>query len=186
MNSYAKKKFLPMIRELKWTDMHDLIDNYYGYYDELEDDPDIGLAFYRIKPEYRNEVEWFASLYEEVISGNAVAVVAEEDGRAVGLCDIHRIRPNSELDHVGTLGIAIIRQYRNRGIGKELIRKALELSRGKFEIVKLEVFAVNSRAISVYRKAGFKEYGIFPDSLRRGERYYDQILMYYRLDGETG
>ncbi|MGP6206655.1 GNAT family N-acetyltransferase [Cuniculiplasma sp. SKW3] len=174
-----------MIREIKWTDMHDIIDNYYGYYDELEDEPDLGLAFYRIKPDFRNEVEWFANLYEDVISGNAVAVVSEEDGRVVGLCDIHRIRPNSELDHVGILGIAIIRQYRNRGIGNELIRKALELSRGKFEIVELEVFAVNRRAISLYKNCGYKEFGMLPNSIKRGERYYDQILMYYRLDEQA-
>jgi ribosomal protein S18 acetylase RimI-like enzyme len=116
-----------------------------------------------------------------MIRGDAIAVVAEVEGRVVGICDIHRLRPNSELSHNGVLGIAVKKEYRNRGIGKDLIKMVLELSRRKFEMIRLEVFTVNSAAISLYRKLGFKEYGVSPSAVKRGDRYYDLLMMYYKF-----
>ncbi len=170
-----------MIRTLRWEDMNDIVSNYYSFYDELKDDPDFGIIFYPTKPDYESEIAWFAGLYRDMLLGDVVAVVAEEDGRVVGLCDVHRTRPKSELSHVGVLGITIRKEYRDRGIGTAMIEKALELSRDKFEIVRLDVFTVNSRAIALYRKLGFVEYGIFPASVKRGSRYYDQMMMYYKF-----
>ncbi len=170
-----------MIRELKWNDLDDLVNNYYSYYDELRDTPDFGISFYKKIPDFSSEVEWFTGLYKSVLDGNAVAVVAEEDGRAVGLCEIERIRPGTELEHSGVLGIAVRKGYRGRGIGEAMIKRAIELSKGKFEILKLEVFSVNTGAINLYKRVGFVEYGTFPKAVKRGERYYDVVQMYCTL-----
>ncbi len=170
-----------MIRKLHWNDLDDLVNNYYEYYDEVQSDPDFGIIFFKSRPDYGSEVVWFTDLYSEMIRGDAIAVVAEVEGRVVGICDIHRLRPNSELSHNGVLGIAVKKEYRNRGIGKDLIKMVLELSRRKFEMIRLEVFTVNSAAISLYRKLGFKEYGVSPSAVKRGDRYYDLLMMYYKF-----
>ncbi|MGC8561631.1 MAG: GNAT family N-acetyltransferase [Thermoplasmata archaeon] len=170
-----------MIRELEWNDLGDLVANYYSYYDELKYTPDFGISFYKKKPDYSSEVEWFSSLYRSVIAGDAIAVVAEEDRKAVGLCDVQRTRPGTELEHSAVLGIAIRKEYRGRGLGELMMNKAIELSKGKFEMLKLEVFSVNSAAINLYRKLGFVEYGTLPRAVKRGESYYDLMQMYYYL-----
>lgn len=170
-----------MIRELRWNDLEDVVANYYSYYDELEETQDFGISFFKKKPDYSSEVEWFSDLYRSISEGNAVAVVAEEDGKVVGLCDVHRIRPGTELDHSAVLGIAIRKGYRGRGLGELMMKRVMELSRGKFEVLKLEVLTVNTRAINLYRRLGFIEYGTFPKAVKRGKRYYDLIQMYFIL-----
>jgi RimJ/RimL family protein N-acetyltransferase len=170
-----------MIRELEWKDMDDLIANYYSYYEELKERPDFGIIFYQSRPNFVSEIEWFSSLYKGVEEGNVIAVVAVEDGKVVGLCDVHRIRPGSEMSHVGLLGIAVKKGYRGNGLGEQMMKKIIDLSRSKFEILKLEVFSVNSVAIKLYRRSGFVEYGTMPNAIKRGNYYFDSIYMYYRL-----
>lgn len=170
-----------MIRELRWTDFEDLIDAYYSYYDEVRSEPELGIIFYHEKPSMAHEINWFSTLYEDVLKGDAVARVAEEDGHIVGICDVHRVRPGSEVSHSGVLGIAIRKEYRDRGIGKSLLKACLEECRDKFEIILLSVFSVNKRAISLYEKTGFEKYGFFPRSVLRNGTYYDEINMYYKL-----
>jgi len=81
---------------------------------------------------------------------------------------------------IGNLGIAIRKEYRGKGIGKKLILKALEEGKNLFEIIQLEVFSNNKIAISLYEKVGFITYGIFPNRIKRKDKYYDVILMYYK------
>lgn len=174
--------WLSMIRKLKWGDMEDLVANYYSYYDEVEgDNPDLGLIFHNEKPNEASEAEWFTGLYKETLRGDAVCFVAEIDGRVAGICDVHRVRPGSEVSHKGVLGIALHRDFRGMGLGRELIEATLEECRKSFEIITLGVFTTNERAIALYRKLGFEEYGKLERSAKRNGRYYDEILMQYRF-----
>ncbi len=170
-----------MIRELDWNDMHDLISNYYTLYDEVKENRDLGIVLFNEKPSYESEIRWFADLYADVHSGNAVAVVAEEDSGVVGICDVHRLRPDSEVDHTGVLGIVIKKEYRGRGIGRKLMAEAISRCRGKFENLKLDVFTLNTRAISLYAKMGFKECGRISRSVKRNGRFIDELTMIREL-----
>jgi len=171
-----------MIRELGWGDMDDIIKNYYSYYDEMENENrDLGLVFYWVKPDFLNEIGWFSNLYGDVMRGDAKCLVAEEDGHVVGLCDVHSKRPGSEVAHIGILGIAILKGYRDRGIGKSLLQGMIKACVGHFEILTLEVFSINTRAYELYKKAGFRENGSLEKALKRKGRYYEEIKMYMDL-----
>lgn len=101
-----------MIRELRWTDMENLTDSCFSFYSEVEaQNPDIGVVMYSQRPSYESEVGWFTNLYRDTMCGNAIAFFAEEGGRAVGICDIRRECPGSELSHKGALGIVIRKGY---------------------------------------------------------------------------
>lgn len=166
--------------------MDDLIDNYYSYYDEVEsEDPELGIIFQATRPSLESEVEWFSNLYRGIMNGNAIAMVAEEDGRVVGICDVHRVRPGTELSHKGVLGIVIRKGYRGRGIGGELISRVLEEAQDKYEMILLGVFSNNEGAIRLYRKLGFVEYGVLPRSVKRNGKYYGELQMYYQFQ-QTG
>jgi len=56
--------------------------------------------------------------------------------------------------------------------------QALERARGQFEIVRLGVFADNTRAIELYRRLGFIPYGRLPRGIRRGDHYIDEEFMF--------
>jgi RimJ/RimL family protein N-acetyltransferase len=105
-----------------------------------------------------------------------VRVVAVDGDQLVGWCDItpHRF---PGLDHVGELGMGVLKAYRGRGIGSSLLREALRLSKVRaLEKVELEVFASNQPAIKLYEMEGFH-----PEGLKRKARKldgeYDDILL---------
>lgn len=170
-----------MIRELQWKDMNDIIENYYSYYEELAETPELGLVLYHSKPSFDDEVAWFSNLFRGTLKGNAIAVVAEEDGKVVGMCDIIRFRPGSEESHVAVLGIAIKKEFRGKGLGRKLMERGIELSKGKFELIRLGVFSVNESAVQLYKSLGFEQYGLLPGFLKRNGRYFDEKQMFLRL-----
>ncbi|GGP19215.1 hypothetical protein GCM10007981_02000 [Thermocladium modestius] len=167
------------IRDIAWTDLLDVIETYYSFYDEVNDNRDLGLILYSSKPSFEDEVKWFSDRIIDVRAGRVVMKVAEVDGRVVGWCDIVPLRINSEVQHVGVLGILVRRGYRGKGLGSSLLRSALEEGRSKFSKVRLEVFSVNEVAIRLYERAGFNRIGVFPREVRRGSAFFDVIVMEY-------
>ena len=173
------------VRDLKFDDGPKLIKLYYGYYDELRHgNKELGLTLFRKKPTYESEIDWFAGAYKGFLNGSKIAKVAEVGGKVVGLCDISTSRPDSEMDHVGLLGIAIMDGHRSSGIGTALIGAALKEARAKFEIVRLGLFAGNARAMALYKKMGFVEYGRMPRAIKRGKRYFDEVFMYMDFEAK--
>jgi ribosomal protein S18 acetylase RimI-like enzyme len=59
--------------------------------------------------------------------------------------------------------------------------RCLQEAKRRFEIVRLSVFADNTRAKGLYRRMGFQPYGLLPRAIRRGERYIDEEFMYLDL-----
>lgn len=174
-----KKRFV--IRELKFEDFNDLIGTYFSYYKEIMDNPNLGLCLSKKKPDMSEEVDWFTSTYKEKLAGNKIVLVAEVDGKVVGICDVTRFRPGTIADHKGLLGIAIGREYRSRGIGSALIKEAIKRSKGKFELLMLSAFENNKAAMNLYKKYGFRDYGLLPGSIKRGKRYTSERFMYLKL-----
>ena len=68
------------------------------------------------------------------------------------------------MDSDGTeaeLGVAITAAKQDKGFGTEAVRAAAEYAMEKLRLrrVRLKVFPDNARAIRVYEKCGFREYG---------------------------
>lgn len=175
----------PVIRELRWSDAEPFFDLYWELYDERDEGLPIGITLYRDRPGRADEVAWFSNLYQRVLNGEWVSVVAEIDGRPVGHCEIWPVHPGppSENSHVGELGIVVDRRHRGMGCGGALIARALELARGRFEIVRLSAFATNTRAQALYARLGFVMIGRVPATHRRGDQYIDEVLMVLDLRG---
>jgi RimJ/RimL family protein N-acetyltransferase len=165
------------IRKLEWKDFHDLVDAYLSYHDEVATNPTLGLMLYASMPTIASETAWFSKFYRGVLEGDAVAYVAEVDGKAVGMCSVERRGPADEQRHRGNFGIAIRKEHRDRGIGTALISKVLEECKGRFEVIELTVFSNNDRAKHLYSKFGFKKTGHNPRAVKRGSTYYDEDYM---------
>lgn len=82
-------------------------------------------------------------------------LVAVEDGRAVGYMGLQVFSGEGYVTNV-----AVLPQYRQRGIAKALIDKALQ---NDMCFITLEVRESNTPAIRLYEKAGFKNVGTRPN-----------------------
>jgi ribosomal protein S18 acetylase RimI-like enzyme len=92
-------------------------------------------------------------------------VVAEEDGRPVGACWLRRFteaHPGYGFlgEDVPGIGLAVVPEYRGRGIGKALLRAAIELAGADgVSTLSLSVETGNERARRLYERAGFVAVG---------------------------
>jgi len=108
--------------------------------------------------------------------GNDLIAVAEVDDRVVGHGRMFTTSGTSA--HVADLGMALIIEYRNRGIGTQMITYLLDWTRCKgLHKITLGVFASNRQAIHVYEKFGFTVEGVLKEQHRIAGKYVDEILM---------
>lgn len=106
-----------------------------------------------------------------------VILVSEDDTGVFGMVTLRAV-PLRRCAHVCELGIGIRAHGRGRGVGRELMRTALqEAVRQGFRKVRLMVIASNHRAIRLYRQEEFVETGRFREEVRLGRGYEDLIVM---------
>ncbi|MGA2478477.1 MAG: GNAT family N-acetyltransferase [Spirochaetia bacterium] len=109
-------------------------------------------------------------------SGNP-QIVALDDGKVVGWCDIIRNTRATKL-HCGLLGMGLLPEYRGKGIGTRLITEIMKQAAARgFHRVELEVFEENSAALALYRKVGFKEEGRKSHAVKIEGKYFNVVMM---------
>lgn len=87
-------------------------------------------------------------------------------------------------EHVGVFGISISKQYRGMGLGKLLMNYILGEAKEnlpKLKIITLEVMAINSTGIEMYKKFGFKVYANLPEGNKYKGRFVDVLSMYKKV-----
>jgi RimJ/RimL family protein N-acetyltransferase len=83
-----------------------------------------------------------------------------------------------ECAYRGTLGMGVAKSQRGKGLGARLLEVCLaHAQRSGIEKVELTVYTSNTRAIALYRKFGFVEYGLNRDYRRVDGVIYDTLLM---------
>lgn len=99
--------------------------------------------------------------------------VNTDTNQVVGWCDAQ-----PKEDEIGYLGLGLLREYRGRGIGKQLLYALLEKGRlFGYRQIDLEVRGSNKRAINLYQSVGFSEVGTIKNGLVLGNITDDVIQM---------
>ena len=109
-----------------------------------------------------------------------IVLLAEAAGTIIGNVSFEN-GPSRRIAHRGTLGIAVVKEWRGQGVGTALLESLLEWATANplIEKVCLEVFATNKTAIRLYKKLGFVEEGLRPKDIKFGPgRYVDSVAMY--------
>lgn len=77
------------------------------------------------------------------------------------------------------IGADLHPQYWNRGLGFESYKKMIPFLFNEYNLnkISLEVLVTNHRAISLYKKLGFKEEGIKREEIFKDGQYVDSIIM---------
>jgi len=121
-------------------------------------------------------------LAETERSDNEVELVAVIDGRIVGSAGVSAVRSRRKVAHRARFGISILKEYWGVGIGRVLMESCIDCARRVgYTQLELEVVAGNERAVSLYRRAGFEEYGRNPRGYRSAAAGY-QELVHMRLE----
>ncbi len=162
------------LRAPKWGDLDDCL----HFINSLVEEK--AMIMMNEKQTRDSEIGYISQLLNGVERDKMVAVVAEVDGHLVGSCEITPKR--GYLAHLGSLGISLLDGYRDIGIGQMLMLEAEKQSRRLgVEVVDLEVFEANKRAIHVYEKVGYKITGRIPDAIKWNGSYMDGLIMVKKI-----
>lgn len=124
-------------------------------------------------------LEQTRAFLDGILAGGGVQFLAVEGDRVVGWCDI--VRSEFEgMKHCGRLGMGLFAEYRSRGLGVELLEKAVAaVSEIGIERVELEVFSTNERAIRLYEHCRFQHEGL-KRKVRRLDGIEDDLVLMVR------
>lgn len=115
-------------------------------------------------------------------SANAVEIIAIVDGRVVGTAGIDAVGAKFKLRHRAEFGISVSKDCWGLGLGRALMDACIECARqAGYAQLELSTVAENERALDMYRKAGFVEYGRNPRGFNSRISGY-QELVYMRLE----
>ena len=106
------------------------------------------------------------------------------DGRLVGTVGFFRYQ-GTKIRHKGRIwGVHVDPAFRRQGIAKAMIEAALTKVRKAHHVrqVSLTVATAQVAAMALYDAAGFKIFGVEPQSLRVGEQYIDEQHRVLMLD----
>lgn len=121
-------------------------------------------------------------LKEREESPREVEIAAVLDGRIVGSAGIDAIGNKEKLLHRADFGISILKEYWRLGIGEALTLACIECAKkAGYTQLELEAVADNQKALSLYKKVGFVEYGRNPKAFLSRYCGY-QELVYMRLE----
>lgn len=93
------------------------------------------------------------------------------DGQLAGTAGISAVGKPCKLVHRAEFGIGILQAYWGQGIGYALTAACIDCARqAGYLQLELDVVADNARAIALYKKLGFVEYGAQPTRVSQAER----------------
>lgn len=121
-----------------------------------------------------NEADYIAAIHE---APGSYMVVARYGSRIVGDASF-TAQTRARLCHRGEVGLAVLQDFQNHGVGTRLMQTVLDYARrAGIELVTLEVRSDNAAAIHLYEKFGFVKTGNYPGFLKINGQWVDFDLM---------
>ena len=107
--------------------------------------------------------------------------VALNADTVVGWCDVLPNRTRVVYSHCGTLGVGLLPEFRGKGIGRQLMRRAIDAAFA-FGLTRIEltVREGNANAIALYKSLGFEIEGLHRNAVcieGRCENLYSMALL---------
>lgn len=124
------------------------------------------------------------TLRELETADNSILVVAvTPDNHVIGVTGFIGGKRRA-LRHTGSIGIAIDKEWRSKGVGTAMMQFLIDWARGTGIITRmeLEVNTNNERAVHVYQKVGFVVEGRKQKALFKEGRYLDNYVMALLLE----
>lgn len=121
-------------------------------------------------------------LKEKSESKNEIEIVAVVDHVVVGTAGIEAVGEKYKIRHRAEFGISVVKEFWGLGIGQALTAACIECAKAAGYVqLELNVVADNRRALSMYKKAGFIEYGRNPKGFCSRTAGFQEVI-YMRLE----
>ena len=146
-------------------------DTYVKWMSDFSVTDGLGSSSRLVSPE--SEKKWIV----ENADNYQFAIVRKEDNVLLGNCGLQEI---NQLHQCAEVGIFIgDEESRSMGYGSEALKLLTDYAFDYLNIrnVMLKVFSFNDRAISCYKKVGFKEIGRRRKSHYLRGQFYDEVFM---------
>lgn len=130
----------------------------------------------------KEEKHYLKNYLDKIKKKQALPLICFKDKELVSVVDI--IMKEKNQKHVGILGLTVARKYRRMGIGKLMMKLLLQEARKNLpdlKMITLNVFGENCIAINLYKKFGFKQYGVLPNGTYYRDKLMDYIEMYREI-----
>ena len=147
----------------------------------------VRLACLKNNPEffgttYEEEVlnpKFFFETYIETNSQDHVMFGAFDGEQLIGITGFNRMARKRASHRGEVVQVYVEPAYRGQNIGEKLLRQVLDYAFGLegIEQVQLSVITSNTAAIKLYKKLGFKTFGVQPRYFKVGDGYLDQQFM---------
>ena len=100
-------------------------------------------------------------------SDSDAMLVCIVDGKLAGNCHVMWSK-SIKTKHRARIGIALVREFWNQGIGTMMFREMIRIAEANENILQLELEFIegNTRARALYEKMGFRIAGIRPNAIR--------------------
>lgn len=121
-------------------------------------------------------------LKERSESENEIEIIAMVDNVVAGTAGIEAVGSKYKVQHRAELGISVVKEFWGLGIGRALMDACIECARDAGYVqLELNVVTENIRAISMYERTGFTEYGRNPKGFNSRKAGFQEII-YMRLE----
>jgi RimJ/RimL family protein N-acetyltransferase len=111
-------------------------------------------------------------------SGRSVEIFAVIDGKIVGNGGFNAVGNNYKDSHRAEFGICIHKDFWGLGIGRAITEACIECAKtAGYSQLELSVVAENERAIALYKKVGFSEFGRNPKGLFSRYSGFQELVM---------
>ena len=140
---------------------HEESDYLLSYPDENSFTPELEGNFLQAKSESADEIE----------------IVAIINNQIVGVAGIEAVGRKYKVKHRAEMGISILKDYWGLGLGTALINACIECAKkAGYEQLELNAAVGNKRAVSLYQKLGFKEFGRNPRGFKSRYTGYQELV----------
>jgi putative acetyltransferase len=163
-----------LIRPLKKSDWRPL----WQYINQISQERTY-ISFQGEHVSQRHEQQYVSDMIIKMSHHQALVLILTTGKTIIGTAHLTQ-KPRIQ-NHVADLGISIHKDYRNRGLGRQLLTNLLDQGKQhipKLKIVTLQLLANNQAALHLYQQLGFIKYGQLPSGHQHQHKLVDTILMY--------
>ncbi len=116
-------------------------------------------------------------LEQKANSTNEIEIIAFVDGKVAGTAGIEAVGTKYKVKHRAEFGISVAREYCGLGLGRALTEACIKCAKeAGYVQLELNVVAENTRAISLYKKEGFVEFGRNPKGFNSRTGGFQEVV----------
>jgi len=96
----------------------------------------------------------------------------------IGWGSLNQFNPRKAYEHVADFSVYVEREWRGKGVGRQLLERLIELAReiGYHKMV-LSTFPFNESGVALYERLGFRRVGVYREQGVLDGKWVDTLIM---------